>query len=86
VSAGVRLVLGREGVGDEQDFAEWVAFVCAHIDERAGLDVDVDVRGERDVQDDQITGADDEQRAAIAEAKRDLWDEWCAQGAPGVQS
>jgi hypothetical protein len=82
------LLLGRDGIGDgadEDNFQSWVAYVCARIDERCGFEVDVDTRGQRDVQSDDIRGGTDEQREAIADAKRSLWDEWCSDGAPDAQ-
>ena len=73
------ITLGRDGMGeqaDEADFDAWVSYVCAHIDEATGLDVDVEVRGARDVQDDAITGMDD--RQPIHDAIQSLWDAFCA--------
>jgi hypothetical protein len=80
------LVLGRDGMGggDEADFDAWVAFVCKRIDARAGFEVDVDVRGSRDVQSDEIVGGTDEEREIIDEAQEALWEEWCSAGAPGA--
>jgi hypothetical protein len=84
VSAGI--VLGRDGLGDasEADFDSWVSYVSANIDERAGFEVEVDTRGERDVQSDEITG-NDEQRETIGETVAALWEDWCAEGAPSVE-
>ena len=81
----VTLVLGRDGLGEstDRDFDAWVAYVSAHIDERAGFTVDVDVAWPRDVQDDRVVGGTDEQRQAVVEAKASIWDDWCADGAAG---
>lgn len=75
------LILGRDGMGGsaaEEDFSSWVLFLCRLIDERCGFEVDVDERDRGGVQSDTIIGATDEQRQTIDEAKRALWDEWCA--------
>jgi hypothetical protein len=77
------LILGRDGMGEsspEDDFDSWVTFVTDRIDERTGLDVAVEVRSPRDVQEDAIRG-DDAARQTIREAKAALWEEWCASGA-----
>ena len=73
------ITLGRDGMGpqaDEADFDAWVTYVCEHIDEATGLDVDVEVRRLGDVQDDAVTGTDD--RQLIHAAVRYLWDVYCA--------
>ena len=80
------LTLGRDGMGgesDEADFDAWVAYVSAHIDEATGLDVTVDTRGKRDVQDDRIRAtSDDPANSDDAQTIRDalvtLWDAFCA--------
>jgi hypothetical protein len=81
------LVLGRDGMGpnsDEAAFKAWVAYVEDRIDERAGFVVDVEWRGKRDVQSDMVYDCDSEgEKATVEEVKRDLWNEWCAEGAPG---
>jgi hypothetical protein len=86
--AKATLVLGRDGMGDanEEDFEAWVAYVCARIDERAGFEVDVDEQPARGGQNDTIEGGTDEQRETIAEVKRSLWDDWCAECAPRAES
>ena len=78
------LLLGRDGLGEatEADFASWVAYVSERIDE-SGVHAAVSGRGPRDVQGDEIVGASDEERVAIEEARRALWDRWCAEGALG---
>ena len=76
----MKLILGRDGMGadaDEADFDAWVAFVCARIDVMTGLDVTVEYRGARDVQDDCII-ADDADRQTIHDAIQLLWDAFCA--------
>jgi hypothetical protein len=73
------ITLGRDGMGsqaDEADFDAWVTYVCEHIDEATGLDVDVEVRRLGDVQNDAVTGTDD--RQLIHDAVRYLWDVFCA--------
>jgi hypothetical protein len=74
------LTLGRDGMGHdatEDDFDSWVGFVAENIDSRTGLDVAVEVRSPRDVQDDAIQGSD-AALEIIREAKATLWNEWCA--------
>jgi len=81
------LVLGRDGLGadaDEADFEAWVDYVSTRIDEASGCDVTIEIRGARDVQDDDIRAIDDVRedgyptREAVDEAKHRLWDEMCA--------
>lgn len=76
------LILGRDGMGadaTEADFDAWVSFVCDHIDDACGFEVDVDYRHRREVQSDVIVRAgDDETIRVIWEAKQALWDRWCA--------
>jgi hypothetical protein len=76
------LVLGRDGMGASEaaDFDLWVSFVCEHIDERVGFEVDVEERGKHDVQSDDIRTATDEEREVILTAKELLWADWCAWG------
>jgi hypothetical protein len=73
------IVLGRDGMGalaDEADFDAWVAYVSDRIDDATGLDVTVEVRRARDVQDDAITGTDD--RQPIHDTIQSLWDDFCS--------
>jgi len=70
------------GTDSTEDFGAWVTYVCEHIDERCGFEVDVDTRGDRDVQSDIIDGGTDAQREIITEAKTAMWDAWCSAGAP----
>jgi hypothetical protein len=83
------LILGREGLGadegDEQAFEAWVEYVCDHIDKRCGFGVGVARRGHGEIQTDEIRGGTDEQRETIGYVKQDLWNDWCAEGAPGVE-
>lgn len=79
-----RLVLGREGMGEqgtEDDFDRWVDFVCDRIDEACGFEVDVDTCRRGESQKDRIEGEDSE-REIIERATERLWDRWCAEGAP----
>lgn len=69
------VILGRDGLDDEADFTAWVTYVVDRIDERTGLDVAIQTRNPRDVQDNGIY-ADDAQ--AIRDALRSLWDDFCA--------
>jgi hypothetical protein len=80
MSLAATLTLGRDGMGpeaDEADFDAWTTYVCEHIDEATGLDVAVEIRGERDVQDDHIV-ADDDDRESIENALVTLWEAFCA--------
>jgi hypothetical protein len=83
---GLTLVIGRDGMGadaTEDDFSAWVAFVCQRIDAVCpGFAIDIEVRHRSDVQSDAILGADDDDRQTIQEAKAELWNRWCAEGAP----
>ena len=49
--------------------------MSAHIDEATGLDVTVDTRSKRDVQDDHVSG-DDAQ--TVRDALSVLWEAFCA--------
>lgn len=73
---------GLPGLGwGEDDFDAWLTFVCEHIDDATGLDVDVDTADPRDVQEDRIEvyphdGEEcygDRIRAALS----DLWVQFC---------
>jgi hypothetical protein len=73
------LILGRDGMGaemTEDDFEKWDVFVSERIDKACGFEVDVVLRGKRDIQTDRIEGTD-EQRETIHEAKQSLWEQWC---------
>jgi hypothetical protein len=81
-----KIILGRDGVGEaatEDDFMNWVGYVCDRIDDATGLSVDVEIAQRRDVQEDRYEGDDDE-RESMRDAVRALWDSWCeiAQVAP----
>ena len=85
-STPAALTLGRDGMGDSataEDFDAWVAYVAARIDEATGLDVTVDERRHRDVQDDaiRVEGTEDSDPAADREMVREvlaaLWESWC---------
>lgn len=81
--ANATLILGRDGMGEvatEADFDAWVAYVCEHIDEATGLDVAVETRGKRDVQDDKILadGSGSGDSLTIDEALGTLWEAFCA--------
>lgn len=80
MSRRVDVVLGRDGMGelaDEADFDAWVAFVVLHIDEETGLDVVLCDRGTRDVQSTVVRAyaGDDEQ--CVRDALVRLWDSFC---------
>jgi hypothetical protein len=73
-----RVVLGRDGMGDdadESDFDAYCAHISAHIDERCGFAVEVEIAEKRDVQSNRVF-ADDAQR--VRDALTTLWDEFCA--------
>ena len=73
------VILGRDGMGaeaTEADFYAWVAYVCEHIDEATGQNVDVEIRGVRDVQDDAVRGTLDPQ--PIRDVLQSLWEAFCA--------
>ena len=75
------LILGRDGMGseaDEADFEAWVDYVTKRIDERSGLDVTIEIRGARDVQDDKISADSDEDEHSLNNAKQVLWGDFCA--------
>jgi len=86
----VTLTLGRDGMGDnadEADFDAWVVFVTDRIDEESDCDVTVEVRGPRDAQDDDIRGGDERMpgcapgydgNAAVGDAMTRLWEAFCA--------
>lgn len=76
----IKLILGRDGFGEgttEEDFEDWVAFVAERVGAACGFPVEVDERGRRDVQTDDVRGGDDAQYEDVFEAKEALWDEWC---------
>jgi hypothetical protein len=77
--ADATLILGRDGMGalaTEEDFDAWVSFVAGEIDSATGLDVAVETRGARDVQDDEIRGCLGDAQP-IRDALVSLWDEFC---------
>jgi hypothetical protein len=84
----VTVTLTSYNMGDnatEADFDRWIAFV----DERLGTLVNFDVTVEADrfgtAGDDRFSGADEEQRETLRTLLGvDLWNEWCAAGAPGA--
>ena len=84
------IILGRDGMGEAsaEDFDSWVAYVTDHIDQLTGLDVLVNERSPREVQDDyiRVEGTADSDPAAdkamVREALCSLWESFCADGAP----
>jgi hypothetical protein len=74
------LILGRGGMGEytETDFEAWVSYVADRIDEATGLNVRVEARNKRDVQDNYICGFDSAQDQEIRSALNSLWDDFCA--------
>lgn len=82
MSADAVVTLGRDGMGpeaDESDYLAWVAYVENHIDDATGLDVRVDTRSARDVQDDAIrVYRDGYEEADVHDALQSLWEAFCA--------
>ena len=88
VSRTATITLGRDGMGDnatEADFDSWVTYVASRIDEATGLDVTVNERRSRDVQEDaiRVEGTEDSDPSADREMVRGalawLWNAWCSQ-------
>lgn len=80
-AAEATLILGRDGMGaeaDEADFEAWVDYVSERIDARSGLDVTIEIRGARDVQDDKISADTEEDKRDLDGAKQAIWNEFCA--------
>lgn len=84
------VVLGSAGLGSDETeagYAEWVQYVCEHIDARTGFWTEVDASPFRDGASDRFYGTD-EQIETMREAIRSLWDDWCAlprpEGAPAT--
>lgn len=77
------VTLGRDGMGaeaTEADYDAWVDYVCDHIDEKCGFEVEVErVHNPRDAQDNRIQadgyGAGDSQ--TVRDALADLWVDFC---------
>ncbi len=82
----IRVILGRDGVvnnsgadvNDDKYFETWVNYVCEHIDAATGLKCDVEKRGSRDVQNDAVKGALDDEKETILEAIQTLWNYFCS--------
>ena len=76
------LILGRNSLdkSTNADFDSWVAFVCAHIDEIVGFEVDVNEHYAYDTQTDDVHNANDAERKAIHEAVHALLELWSATG------
>lgn len=85
VGTTITLHLTSDGMGNEAteaDYDAFVAFVCRHIDEAAGQEVDVDAARWGSPGNDRVTGVDRDVAAKINEAAQDLWNRWCSEGAP----
>ena len=72
----VTLTSYNMGDATEADYGAWAAYVCEHIDERAGFSVAVEVERYgagpwRDV----FSGCTYEQEETLREALRAMWDE-----------
>ncbi len=78
------LVLGRDTGCDmpEDDWNSWVAFVAQHISARSELDVELDERRLDEVQTDVVWVEVESTEVTLRCAVQDLWNEWCAAGAP----
>jgi hypothetical protein len=79
----VRLTSYNTGFTLESEWDAWVAYVVAHIDEEVGFEVNVDAFAftgrMAGGSEDEVSGATDEQEAAIREAcSHTLWDRGCA--------
>lgn len=78
--------LSSDGMGDEAteaDYDSYVAYVSARIDERCGFEVDLNAEdwGRPCLQ---RTTGDSDDRETADRVVQDLWDEWCAVGAPAT--
>jgi len=75
------ITLGRDGVGStEEEFTAWVEFVCKHIDNRCGFEVNIDVAYPKDVQTDKFSyGWDYKILETMESAILNLWEEFCEQ-------
>jgi hypothetical protein len=79
------IILHADGLGEdatEADFDAWAAFVDAEIDKRCGFDVTVEQARFGVADRDQIRHTTDAQEQVIREALIEIWNDWCAQGAP----
>lgn len=65
------------GFESESDFDAWTDFVCSHIDEKCGFEVDIDLRSFGRGTGDTYLGSEGEVET-MREAMRDLWDGFCA--------
>lgn len=80
----IKLHTGNMGAGaTEQDYVNWIYYVCANIDQESGLDVMVECENfgvclSRDV----VKASCDEDISALRAALEQLWDNFCAAGWP----
>ncbi len=78
----IKITLSSAAMGDvsEADFDAWAAWVADHIDEATGIQVgEVDQFRFGDADEDQITGATEEQRATLRTwLSVDGWAAFCA--------
>jgi hypothetical protein len=76
------ITLGRDGMGEDasqEAWLAWVAYVMDNIEEQAAVPgIEVDTRRPCDVQTDRVWSPDAEEREAMAEALRELWDRFCS--------
>ena len=82
------IVLTAHGMGDRvprTDFDAWVGYVCEHIAEHLDFEVEVEAARFGEPGDDRVRAATDEHAEAVREALAELWDAWCADGAPGAR-
>ena len=78
--SAVTIVLGRDGMGseaDEADFDAWVAYVERRIPELTSVDVTVEERGSRDVQEDAIRVDDTIDASDVRSVLTRLWEDFC---------
>ena len=83
----VSVLLGRDGTGlTEEDFGAWIAYADAALGKRmagadeAGLEIEIESRGERDqLQTDHVSGDDPEMVETVQAALRDAWESYCGE-------
>lgn len=72
------VTLSSENMGDanEEDYTAWVQFVCDHIDEACGFEVEVDSHRFGEVGE-AVFSPHEDKRQVVAEVLQDLWTQWC---------
>ncbi len=80
-TASIELTSYNMGDVTDSDYAGWVAFVAAHIDDRCGFGVDVEAsRFGQGSGRDRVFAKKAEEEEVVREALEALWEDWSEYG------